>query len=190
MLTMFRLDGLVSNWLWFLNRASGIVALILGAGALIGGFAFSARETGKRLRPNWWLDLHNWLGGSAFVFTIVHIVAVYADKAQHIGLKQVFIPGTAAVAGKAITVGVLATYSFGIAVLTSWPKRLFSRRTWRIVHLLSIPGSLLAALHALWIGSDALTSGFRVLAVVLAGLVLYPAVIRLYRVVAKGRALS
>jgi methionine sulfoxide reductase heme-binding subunit len=178
----------VSNWLWFLNRASGIVALVLGAAALIGGFAFSARETGRRLRPNWWLDLHNWLGGSAFVFTMIHVVAVYLDKAQKVGIKQVVIPGTAAVAGTAITLGVLATYSFGIAVLTSWPKRLFSRRTWRILHVLSIPGGVLALLHAMWLGSDAFTIGFRVVVVVLAALVIYPGVIRLYRLLAKGRA--
>jgi methionine sulfoxide reductase heme-binding subunit len=180
----------MSSWLWFLNRASGIVALVLGAVALISGFAFSARETGRRLRPNWWLDLHNWLGGSAFVFTMIHVVAVYADKAQKIGLKQVLIPGTAAIAGTAITVGVLATYSFGIAVLTSWPKRLFSRRTWRVLHLLSIPGAVLAALHALWLGSDALTVGFRVLVVVLSALVIYPGVIRLVRVLTKGPVAS
>ncbi len=38
--------------------------MVLVVVALLWGFLFSSRATGTRLRPNWWLDLHNWLGGS------------------------------------------------------------------------------------------------------------------------------
>ena len=44
---------------WYLTRATGIVATVLAVAALVFGFLFSARETGNRRRPNWWLDLHN-----------------------------------------------------------------------------------------------------------------------------------
>ncbi len=53
-----RLDALVARW----------------------GLLFSARETGTRLRPAWWLDLHKWLGGLALVFTAVHLVVAFADS--------------------------------------------------------------------------------------------------------------
>lgn len=173
----------MNSWLWYFNRATGIVALVLGAGALIFGFFFTARATGRKRRPNWWLDLHNWLGGAAMVFTVVHVAAVYLDKAQGVGVLKVLIPGTGS-AG--LTVGVIAMYLFAIAVLTSWPKRLFSRRTWRILHLLSIPGAVFAALHALWLGSDALNPVFSGVLIVLTALVIYPAVLRLYSVLSKG----
>jgi hypothetical protein len=45
--------------MWYLTRSTGIVATLLAAAALVWGFLFSARATGRRLRPNWWLDLHN-----------------------------------------------------------------------------------------------------------------------------------
>jgi hypothetical protein len=80
--TFHRFDESREQLVVVLEPSVGHRALVLGATALIGGFAFSARETGRRLRPNWWLDLHNWLGGSAFVFTMIHVIAVYADKAQ------------------------------------------------------------------------------------------------------------
>lgn len=51
--------------LWFnLSRATGIVATILAVAALVWGFFFSARNFGDKYKPAWWLDLHNWLGGS------------------------------------------------------------------------------------------------------------------------------
>ena len=52
--------------LWYLTRATGIVASLLIATAVISGFLFSGRETGNRRRPNWWLDLNYSLGVRAF----------------------------------------------------------------------------------------------------------------------------
>ena len=65
----------MNDVLWYLTRASGIVAAVLIATAVVSGFLFSGRETGTRRRPNWWLDLHNMLGGLALIFTLIHIVA-------------------------------------------------------------------------------------------------------------------
>ena len=64
----------MNDALWYLTRATGIVATLLIAAAVISGFLFSGRETGTRRRPNWWLDLHNMLGGLALIFTIVVVV--------------------------------------------------------------------------------------------------------------------
>src|SRR3954471_22920371 len=103
---------------WYLSRATGVVATILAVAALVMGLFFSARNTGRRLRPAWWLDLHNWLGGLTLVFTIVHVVAIFADSDAGIGVAQVFIPGTASTSSWAVTWGVLAMYVFAIVTLT------------------------------------------------------------------------
>ena len=39
---------------WYLVRASGIVAVALGVAAMFCGLLFSARDTGRWRRPNWW----------------------------------------------------------------------------------------------------------------------------------------
>ena len=85
-------SGSMNDWLWYLTRASGIVATVLIVAALAWGFLFSARETGNRLRPAWWLDLHNWLGGMALVFTGVHLLAVFADSDLGLGLVDILVP--------------------------------------------------------------------------------------------------
>jgi DMSO/TMAO reductase YedYZ heme-binding membrane subunit len=175
--------------LWtYLTRASGIVATVLLVLALGGGLLFSARATGLRRRPNWWLDLHNYLGGLAFAFTVLHIFAAFRDELSGIGLLQIFVPMTATGWAWGITWGVLATYVFAAVVFTSWPKKRLSRRGWLLVHLLSLPATFLAATHAWMVGSDRHGLWFQGLLALLAGLAVYPAVLRLASVLVKRRA--
>ena len=180
----------MNDWLWYLTRASGIVATALMVAALGWGFLFSARETGNRLRPAWWLDLHNWLGGIALVFTGVHLLAVFADSDLGLGLVDILVPNTAAAQTAAVTWGVVAFYLLAAVVFTSWPKRRFKRPVWRAVHLLSVPATIFAGLHGYLIGSDASATAFKAFLVVLAGLAVYPAALRLFGLVHRNRARS
>jgi methionine sulfoxide reductase heme-binding subunit len=170
----------LNNWLWYMTRATGIVATVLMLASLGWGFLFSARETGTRLRPAWWLDMHKGLGGLALVFTAVHLVTAFFDSDLGVDLATVFVPGAAQSTTIAFTWGVLAFYGLVIAVFTSWPKMLFRRRTWRAVHLLSVPATVVACVHAYQLGSDAHTAAFKVLMPVAAGACVYPLGLRVW----------
>jgi hypothetical protein len=165
-----------------LTRSTGIVALVLAVLALAWGFFFSSRDTGTKLRPAWWLDLHNWLGGLTLTFTGVHILASWLDSASGIALADVFVPG---VSGWAITFGVLATYLFATAVFTSWPKKLKKRPWWRIIHLGSVPATAFAFIHTIQIGSDSAALWFRVAFVVSAAFATYGLGIRVFNLIAR-----
>lgn len=178
--------AIMSNW-WYLTRSSGIVATVLAVAALAWGLMFSARATGERLRPAWWLDLHNWLGGLTLAFTGVHVLASFADHDSGIGLKQVFIPGTATDQTTAITFGVLATYVFIVVVFTSWPKLRARRSVWRAIHLLSLPATVLAGVHAYKTGSDQQATPFQILLILLVGFATYPIFLRLLGLITKPR---
>ena len=141
--------------MYYLSRSTGIVAMLLVVAALLWGFLFSSRATGKRLRPNWWLDLHNWLGGLALVFTGLHLLTVWLNSDSGIGLLQIFVPQTAAFDAWAMTWGVLAAYVMAAAVFTTWPRRWSNRRWWRVVHVSTVAGTGLVLLHAYQSGSDA-----------------------------------
>jgi predicted ferric reductase len=171
----------------YLTRSSGIIATVLIVLALAWGLLFSARATGNRRRPNWWLDLHNYLGGLSFVFVIVHIVAAYKDELTGIDLQQIFVPMTAEGWEWGITWGVLAMYAFAAVVFTSWPKKRFSRRSWLIVHLVSIPATFITAAHAWMVGSERHYLWFPALLALLTGICVYPAVLRLASIVEKRR---
>src|SRR3954470_23573577 len=162
-----------------LTQASGLVATVLIVLSLAGGLLFSARATGNRRRPNWWLDLHNYLGGLAFTVTVFHVFASFRDRLSGIGLVQMFVPMTASGWAWGITWGVLATYVFAAVVFTSWPKKRLSRSNWLIVHLLSIPATLGAARHAWMVGESRPYHWFPMLLALLGGLAVYPGVLRL-----------
>jgi DMSO/TMAO reductase YedYZ heme-binding membrane subunit len=82
---------------------------------------------------------------------------------------------------------VLSAYLLALVVLTSWPKLRFRRRVWRAIHLTSIPAGVLAAMHAYQAGSDRPERWFQVLLAVLAGLLVYAAVLRLDAVRRRSR---
>jgi methionine sulfoxide reductase heme-binding subunit len=173
----------VDNWLWYVTRSSGIVATVLMLASLGWGLLFSARETGRRLRPAWWLDLHNGLGGLALIFTGLHLVAAFAASDLGVDLATVFVPGAAPSQTAAFAWGVIAFYGLVVVVFTSWPKKLFRRPVWRAVHLLSVPATVLACVHAYQMGSDAHTPAFRILFPVLAAAAMYPLGLRLANLV-------
>ncbi len=177
----------MNDTMWYLSRATGIVASALAVAALAWGFLFSARETGRRRRPNWWLDLHNWLGGAALIFTLAHVATSYLDRDAGLALADLFVPGIASSERLALAWGVVATYLFATTVLTSWPRRLFSRRTWRIVHLSSVIGVALALVHAVQMGTDASGRPFRVGVLLLVAIGTYTLGVRLFGVIVQRR---
>lgn len=167
------------------SRATGIVALVLVGAALIWGFAFSAGETGRRLRPAWWLDLHNWLGGAALVFTAVHILTAVLVSTGPTILDAV-VPSAGA--GAALGLGVLATYLLAAAVLSTWPRRLRARPVWRLIHLGSVLGAGFALVHGLQLGVDASSLAFRAAVVVGTAPILYVLTVRVAGVVTSHRS--
>lgn len=173
---------------WYLSRSTGIVATVVAVAALVWGFFFSARNTGSRRRPAWWLDLHNWLGGLALVFTAAHLLTVYVHHAAAIGLLQVLVPWTAAFGRWAIAWGVIATYLLTIVVFTSWPSKRLRPGLWRAVHLSSVAGVALAGVHAFQIGSDAGEWLFRAGLVALAAFFVYATAVRLLGVLTGRQA--
>lgn len=156
-----------------------MVALLLLVGSLLWGFLFSSRATGKRLRPNWWLDLHNYLGGLALVFTVIHIIASVLDGNASITIVRALVPAAAGDQRWAITWGVLPTYALAAVVFTTWPKRMTNRRLWRVIHLISVPAILLAFVHSLQAGSDASRAPFQIFILFAAAIGTYGLGIRL-----------
>jgi DMSO/TMAO reductase YedYZ heme-binding membrane subunit len=170
----------MNDLLWYLSRATGIVAALLIAAALVSGFLFSGREMGRRRRPAWWLDLHNLLGGLAFIFTLAHIAFAFLDPDLGITLAQVLVPGVAPLDRWPLAWGVIATYLTATTVLTSWPKRRFRRRTWRVLHLGSVLGLALVLVHTLQLGTDASTVWLRAGVVLVVAVAAYSLGIRVF----------
>jgi methionine sulfoxide reductase heme-binding subunit len=167
---------------WYLTRATGIVATVLISCSLLGGLLFSARETGARPKPNWWLDLHNMLGGLALGFTVAHVLAVIIDPDADFTIAQALVPGQSNDLPLAIGYGIVSLYLLIAVVATSWPKLRFRRRVWRAIHLTSLPAGVLAVMHAWQTGSDRSAPAFQFALAASCGAVVAPLVLRLLSV--------
>jgi sulfoxide reductase heme-binding subunit YedZ len=168
----------MAETLWFVTRASGVVAMVLIIAAIVDGLVFSGREAGKeRLRPAWWLDLHRGLGGYALIFTGLHIVTAFGADIG-VGLSQIFLPNASSSDTTAFTLGVIAMYAMLVVVFTTWPRQLGSRKVWHAVHLLAIPVAILTGFHAYLLGTDARAQWYTALTLVLIAIVMYPVGLR------------
>jgi len=178
----------MNDWLWYLTRSTGIVAAVLAVAALVWGLFFSARNTGTRLKPNWWLALHNWLGGLTLGFIAAHMLFSFLDTDLGVRFIDLFVPGD--YLGWAIGWGVIAFWLFAIVVLPSMARirRRLPRKAWHVVHLLGIPAVVLTAVHAYQAGSDSLSLYFTRGLALLIGIAVYPITIRLLGLAQRRRA--
>lgn len=177
----------MSNVVAALTRSSGIVAGVLAVVTLVTGSLFSARETGRRVRPAWWLDLHNGLGGLTLAAVAVHIVVSVLDRDFAVDVIDVVIPGVASANRGALAWGVIATYAIAGAVLTTWPRRLRRPRLWRTIHLSSIAAVVLSFVHGYLMGSDAHRAAFKIGVVVVAAPATYALGVRAFDVLVRHR---
>lgn len=166
-----------SLW-WYLTRSTGIVAAVLAVMSLAWGLFFSGRTMGKRLKANWWLGLHKWLGGMTLVFVALHMVVSWLDTDQGLRLVDLLVPG--GTAGWAIGYGVVAFWLFAVVVLPSVAtvRRRIPRTAWHVVHLLAVPAVVLTGIHTALSGTDSPARSFIVGFALLVGFAAFTVTVR------------
>ncbi len=139
---------------WYVARASGIVAWVMLAAAVIWGILVATRILGRKPRPAWVLDLHRWLGGLAVTFTAVHLVGLVLDDYVEFGLRELLVPFASKWRPSAVAWGVVAFYVLMAVQLTSLAMKRLPRRLWKWVHLSSFGLFFAATMHAGMAGTD------------------------------------
>jgi hypothetical protein len=171
-----------------LTRSSGIVAGFLAVITLITGSLFSGRETGRRIRPAWWLDFHNGLGGLTLAAVALHVLASLRDSDFGVRPLDAVVPWVASTNRGALAWGVVATYTIAGAVLTTWPRRLRRPRLWRTIHVSSVAGVVVALVHGYQMGTDAPRAAFRLALIAMAASASYALGVRAFDLVVRRRS--
>ncbi len=146
----------MSQLFWYTARAGGIVAWALLAASVVWGLWLSGRVRPFGVRPAWILDLHRFLGGLATIFVGVHVMAILADSYTTIGLADVLVPFASTWHPVAVAWGVVGFYLLLAVELTSLARKRLPARVWRRIHVMALPLYLLATIHYLSAGTDAL----------------------------------
>jgi DMSO/TMAO reductase YedYZ heme-binding membrane subunit len=127
----------------------------------------------KASSPAWLLDLHRYLGGTAVLFTVLHLVGLAADNYVTFGWAETFIPMASSWKSGAVAFGIVGFYLLIAIEGTSLAMKRLPRRLWRAVHHLSLVLYFVATYHAIAAGTDKQNQVFRIAALASINIVMF-----------------
>jgi len=143
-----------STPLWYLTRATGLVALVLLTASMALGLLSSVRYQ----RPAWprfvTAGLHQNSSLLALAFTGVHVVTTLSDGYAPVRVQDAVIPFISAYRPLWLGLGAVAFDLMLALTVTSLLRTRLSYRSWRLVHWGSYLAWPVAVLHGLGAGSD------------------------------------
>ena len=154
--------------MWYLSRASGMVAWIVLGITCLWGILLVTRMLKPADRPAWLLDLHRYLGVLSLVTTGAHMLALVGDNYVYFGWRELLLPNASTWNTTAITWGVFAFYLLVIIQVSSWAMKWLPRKLWHGVHLLSYALFVMVTVHGFMAGTDSTNIVF--FAVAIAGI--------------------
>lgn len=150
--------------LWYLTRASGVVALLLLTAGLVLGILGTVRWRSERWPRFAVVDVHRNLTLFAVVFVALHVLTTIADGYAPVGLKDTVIPFLSRYRPLWLGFGTLAFDLLLALIVTSLLRARIGYRVWRGVHWLAYASWPFALIHGLASGSDARFSWLRIVA--------------------------
>jgi sulfoxide reductase heme-binding subunit YedZ len=163
---------------WYVSRASGIVAWVLLALAVVWGVLVASKMIPLKSAPKWLLDTHRFLGALALCFTGVHLLALWADSYLQFGPRELFVPLASIYEPGAVAWGVVALYLLVAVELSSLAMRRLPRRLWRTIHQSSFFLFVFATVHGIFAGTDAGNLAVITALSMLTGVVIFAVVFR------------
>ena len=141
-------------FLWYLNRSTGLVLLVLlTASTVLGVLAMNGRA-GRGLPRFVTQSLHRNLALLSVVLLGVHVASAVADTFVDIRWWQAFVPVGATYLPLWLGLGTVSLDLMVVVVLTSLLRARLGHRTWHAVHLLSWLAWAVAVAHGIGIGTD------------------------------------
>jgi predicted ferric reductase len=142
---------------WYAARAGGLLAYLLLSSSVVVGLLLSGRASLRRW-PRFALEeVHRFLGILAGSFIVLHGGALLLDGFLPFSLAQLLVPGTAPYRPLEVALGVVAAELLAALAVANHYRTRLSHRFWRRTHYLNFAVWLLALLHGLTAGTDAMT---------------------------------
>jgi methionine sulfoxide reductase heme-binding subunit len=140
--------------LWYLTRATGVVALLLVTLTLVLGVLDVGRFSWPRL-PRFAIDaIHRSASLLVIVFVAVHVLTAVIDSYAPVRLADAVVPFGGTYRPLWVGLGALSFDLLLALVITSLLRARLGVRAWRIVHWAAYACWPLALLHGLGTGSD------------------------------------
>jgi sulfoxide reductase heme-binding subunit YedZ len=137
--------------LWYLMRASGLVAFVLLSITVVLGI-LGARTRGRT--GTFATLVHRNASLLAVIFLAIHVVTAVTDRFVTIPFPAIVVPGLSDYRAFWMALGAVAFDLIVALVLTSLLRVVIGRRTWRAVHWLAYAMWPLALAHSIGTGTD------------------------------------
>ncbi|MFC8665847.1 ferric reductase-like transmembrane domain-containing protein [Streptomyces sp. NPDC057199] len=140
--------------LWYANRATGAVCLVLFTVVVLLGVAVRLRTRLPGLPRFGTVSLHRTISLSATAFLAVHIATAVIDGYVDITALDVLIPFASDYQPLWLGLGTVALDLMLAVLITSLFRARLGHRTWRAVHWLAYASWPVALIHGIGIGAD------------------------------------
>jgi methionine sulfoxide reductase heme-binding subunit len=167
--------------LWYLTRASGVVALLLLTGGLVLGILGSVRWRSERWPRFAVVSIHRNLTLFVVVFVALHVLTTIADGYAPVGLKDAIIPFLSRYRPLWLGFGALSFDLLLALIVTSLLRVRIGYGAWRAVHWLAYASWPFALVHGLAAGSDARFAWLRIVTILCMAAVGAAGAVRLQR---------
>jgi methionine sulfoxide reductase heme-binding subunit len=157
--------------LWFVNRGSGVVVLVLLTASTALGVLATVRTTSSRWPRFVTQALHRNIALLSLVLLAVHAGTAIADSYVDLTVADAFVPFAAAYRPFWTALGTVALDLVLLAVVTSLARHRFGLRRWRAVHLTTYLAWPAGLAHGLGIGTDQRATWSVVLTAICVGVV-------------------
>ena len=141
-------------FLWYLNRATGLVSLLLMTATVVLGVAVQRQVRLPGLPRFGVVGLHRNVSLVSAVLLVVHVVSAVVDSYVSIGWLDTVVPFVSGYEPFWVGLGTLAVDLTALVVVTSLLRGRLPARVWRGVHWTSYALWPLAFLHGLGAGTD------------------------------------
>jgi sulfoxide reductase heme-binding subunit YedZ len=141
-------------WLWYLDRATGLVLLVLLTLVTVLGVLASRRSSGGWVPAFVPQRLHRNLAVLSLGLLAAHVVTGVVDEYVDLRWWQTFVPFRGAYQPLWIGLGAIAVDALAVVTLSSLARARFGHRAWRILHLTAYAAWPAALAHAVGLGTD------------------------------------
>jgi methionine sulfoxide reductase heme-binding subunit len=140
--------------LWYLSRATGLVAFVLLSFVAVLGLVISRRGRLPGLPRGAGVALHRNASLFAVVLLAVHVLTAVVDPYVSIGWLAAIVPFTSSYEPLWLGLGVLALDMVATVVVTSLLRFRLGLKRWRAVHWLAYAAWPIAAIHGIGAAAD------------------------------------
>jgi methionine sulfoxide reductase heme-binding subunit len=140
--------------LWYLNRSTGLVLLVLLTTSVVLGVLALGGRPGRGLPRFATQSLHRNVALLSVLALAVHVTTAVMDSFVDIRWWNALLPAGAAYEPLWLGLGTLSLDLVVVVVVTSLLRTRLRHRTWRIVHLSAYLAWVAALAHTIGIGTD------------------------------------